>query len=69
MSERSVPGRRIAERAVDARRRLNPLLTVGIAAVVISLAAVAGLKASDESAADPVREARFRPLTSQEVGS
>lgn len=65
MSERAAPGRRIAERAVDARRRLNPLLIVGIAAVVISLAAVSGLKASDESVADPAREALFRPLASQ----
>jgi hypothetical protein len=66
MSERT-SGRRIAEAAGTTRRGPSPVLVVGLVAVLVSALALAGMKGSDESEATEVREARYRPLTSQSL--
>src|SRR3546814_15138608 len=66
MSERT-SGRRIAEAAGTTRRGPSPVLVVGLVAVLVSALALAGMKGSDESPATEVREARYRPLTSQSL--
>ncbi|MDT0201888.1 DUF5719 family protein [Nocardioides sp. AE5] len=58
-------GRRMAGRVLESRPRISKTLAVGIAAVVVTAASVAGMRGSDQGAPEAVREAQYSPVTSQ----